>query len=75
MPNVLNFEREYLWARHPGVGFNKPNVSPPTRASTKEKKHFKAVISVSYDSRYESYDSIGWRYESYDTVRFYSINI
>jgi hypothetical protein len=37
------------------------------------------VISVSYDSRYELYDtvhdSIDWRYESYDTVRFYNINI
>lgn len=38
MPKVLNFEKEYLCARHPGVGFNRPTITPPTRASTKEKK-------------------------------------
>lgn len=54
MPKVLNFEKEYLCARHPGVGFNRPTITPPTRASTKEKGkyYFSATLTKRGDFMY-----------------------
>jgi hypothetical protein len=33
IPNVLNFEREYLSAIQPRLGFASPNATPLTRAA------------------------------------------
>lgn len=33
IPNVLNFDREYLSARQPKPGFASPNATPPKSAA------------------------------------------
>ena len=33
IPTVLNFDRWYLSARQPRLGFASPNITPPTRAA------------------------------------------
>ena len=38
IPKVLNLDKEYLWARHPRVGFASPNVMPLIRAVQKPGK-------------------------------------
>lgn len=33
IPNVLNFDKEYVSARQPRLGFAIPKATPPTRAA------------------------------------------
>lgn len=38
IPQVLNPDKESLWARQPGVGFTSPRAIPERRADRKEKE-------------------------------------
>lgn len=41
IPQVLNLDKESLWARQPGVGFTSPRAIPERRADRKEKRRKK----------------------------------
>jgi len=48
---VLNFEREYLSARQPRLGFASPNATPLTRAARKVTRTYRVLINKWDDTK------------------------